>query len=53
MNIIEKIREVATRRALHRKIQSEMAAISDAELRDLDLSYARITEMSRQQAYAN
>jgi hypothetical protein len=51
MTFVSKIREIAARRALHNKIHAEMAAITDDELKDLDLSYARIAELSRAQAY--
>jgi hypothetical protein len=53
MTLIATIRDIAARRALRRKIHAEMASITEEELRDLNLSYAKITELSRQQAYAN
>ena len=52
MSMIIKLREFAARRALEYKLQAELANLSDAELNDLDLSYAKISEMSRTQALA-
>ncbi len=53
MAFLNRIREASARLALQRKIHAEMAALTDAELQDLDLSYSRIAELSRAQAYAN
>ncbi len=53
MSLFEKIREISARRALHRKLHAEMAALSESELNELNLSYAKVVELSRQQAYAH
>ncbi|MGA9436045.1 MAG: hypothetical protein WBV62_17595 [Roseobacter sp.] len=52
MTLIEKLRTIAARRALQRKIYAEMSSITDEEMRDLDLSPAKIAQMSREQALA-
>ena len=52
MTLIEKIRDVAARRSLQRKIHAEMSSITDEEMRDLDLSPAKIAQMSHNQAMA-
>lgn len=52
MSMFGKIRQYAARRALEREIYTELSQISDAELNDLDLSRAKIAEMSRQYARA-
>ncbi len=52
MTLVEKIRDIAARRALQHKIHAELSAMSDEEMRDLDLSPAKIAEMSRAQAMA-
>ena len=52
MTLIGKIREISARRALQRKLFAEMNHLSDAELMDLDLSRAKLLDMSRRQALA-
>ncbi|MFK7867830.1 MAG: DUF1127 domain-containing protein [Roseobacter sp.] len=52
MSVFKTIRQYAARRALEREIYSELSQISDAELNDLNLSRAKISEMSRQFARA-
>ena len=52
MTVIEKIRTIAARRTLQRKFYAEMSSITDEEMRDLDLSLAKIEQMSRDQAMA-
>ncbi len=47
MTLIEKILNIAVRHARNRRIFNELAAISDAELADLDISWAHIVEASR------
>lgn len=50
VTLFGKILEYAARRALERKIHAEMATMTDAELNDLNLSRAKLIEMSRRQA---
>lgn len=50
MTLIEKIRDIAARHTLERKIYAEMSALSDAELQDLNLSRANLAELSRSHA---
>ncbi len=50
MIMIGKIREFAARQALQRKIYNEMSHMSDAELNDLNLSRAKLKDISRRQA---
>ncbi len=52
MGLIEKIRAYSARRAVQRRIYAEMASMSDAELQDLDLSFAKIEHISWRQAHA-
>lgn len=50
MNLIEKLRDVAARWARQRQIYTEMATMSDAEMRDLNLSHAKISDLSKKAA---
>ncbi|MEM1351626.1 MAG: hypothetical protein AAGF27_04745 [Pseudomonadota bacterium] len=52
MTIISKIREIAARHALERQLNAEMSALSDSELMDLNLSRAKLAELSHAQAWS-
>ena len=50
MTILTHIRHAIAHRAEQRRLRAELAALTDAELNDLNLSYAKVMEMSRVQA---
>ncbi|WP_227270622.1 hypothetical protein [Roseobacter weihaiensis] len=50
MSLFDNIREFLARRALERKTYAELSAITDDELLDLNLSHAKLAELSRRQA---
>ena len=50
MGLYAKIRAYSARRAMHRRIYAEMAAMSDAEMQDLNLSLAKIDDISWREA---
>lgn len=47
MTLFDKARGFAARWARQRRVYAEMALLSDAELRDLNLSLAKIEDLSR------
>lgn len=53
MSIVNKLRNYAARRALEQKLRAEMATLSDAELNDLNLSYAKALDVAHAQAFAS
>lgn len=53
MALLKLFTDFSARKALHRKLQAEMSSMSDAELDDLNLSYAQVTEMARRQAFGS
>lgn len=52
MTVITKLRDFAARRALAHQLHAEMSGMSDAELDDLNLSRAKLVELSYAQARA-
>jgi uncharacterized protein YjiS (DUF1127 family) len=52
MALVTNIRTYLDRLARQRRLTAELHTMSDAELKDLDLSYAQVTEMARREAVA-
>ncbi|MFK7762707.1 MAG: hypothetical protein AB8B62_05560 [Roseobacter sp.] len=50
MSLIKKFVEYSARKAKHRQLHAEMSSMSDDELNDLNLSYAKVSELARRQA---
>ncbi len=49
MAFYKKLVEISARKARYRKLKAEISLMSDAELNDLNLSYAQISELARRQ----